>query len=429
MKLDKLLFSLGIILIPFYNDFPLFPESHLLRSPSNIFLLLLIFSVFVNKGGRFRFKSIYFKRSIVIILLSFLSLTVNLLTRSGYQAILSIKLLIILSFFLLVMHITFSFLKKIRYVFLAKLVLISFIPVLLYAFIEIGDRILKVGLFQTANQILEPILHDRIYQQGARVRGFAFEPSYFSLVLCFIFPWLLYYVQKTLKFKWILSLFFIVVYFTYSRAAYLIIIGQILLFLVLSILNGKLTKFQKGVFFSFPIVLLVTVPFWMEIVLSLFEFRSTNISNLIRFSSMLATINLGIHNPILGVGLGQSGFYLTEFYPDFIWSAYNASNWVHADTSMGSPTFSLLPSIFSDLGILGLFAFLSLWLYPIKSSLKLVFRKQAKPIDLILIILNIGLLVGSFGVDGFTFVGYWVMMGICYFRTYQIKLYTAGKYR
>lgn len=421
MSINKLLFFVGILFIPFYNDFPLFPDSHLLRSPSNIFFAVLIYINFIIKRGKVTVdnKHLIFLGALVFVI--FLSSIINSIRIEDYNVRFTIKVFVVLFFFLLVSINSYIQINKINYKIFSKYVVIAFIPVIIYSYIEIGDRIFQINIFQQLNDFVEPLLHERIYKQGARVRGFAFEPSYFSLVLGFIFPWLLYYVEKVNKGKYLLIFFMIILYFTYSRGAYLIITIQIILFVLLNRINGAYQKHNIKFAFGIILVSILFIPVSFEILKSLLEYEPNNVSNIIRFSSLVASINLGFNYPFLGVGLGQSGFYIQDYYPELIWSAYNASNWVNADTDMGSPTFSFLPSLFADLGFLGTFTFLAFWLYPLKRSVRLIRIKKARSIDTILIILNIGLLVGSFGVDSFTFIGYWIMLGISYSRHNYLK--------
>jgi hypothetical protein len=138
--------------------------------------------------------------------------------------------------------------------------------------------------------------------------------------------------------------------------------------------------------------------------------KSQDLSTSIRAAHSLAAINLWEHNPILGFGLGQSGFVLPNFYPS--WYGPNSpeySTWFPLMSIGGVPSFSFLPQISAEIGLvgictllLGIFPILRRSLFQIREDLKI--RKYFFSFC--------GFLIASFGVDGYLYFAAWLIFGI-----------------
>lgn len=453
--LNKILFNLlliSIFLLSFFNDFPFLSSRNFARSPSIYPFFISFIVIFLIIVYNLIYRKVMIKIAInnKIILISLLFLAwcglsgivnfdkiVALSSRRNTGLLVYLKNLGILVLYVNILFIINYILKHFKdqkkiFAKIRQTCLISFMVVLPYAILEIFAYSYNNNYAIRLLSTIEPLFHSRIFdiKDGLRVRGYAFEPSYFSLYIAFIFPWLLSYsfeARKKINYI-VLFVVLIVIIYSESRVGYLVFLIEFMIFILSALCFKKAKKNSISMFLVLLIVgiiLLLNSSRLMTIYHSLFEFKSNNISNVTRLASIHAAMLLGMENLIFGVGLGLAGAYLPEYYPDYAWLSYEMRSWASLrDLELGSPVFALFPRVFAEVGAIGLLIYVFLWLTVIIGVYRKVYRIniETNKIDyfgICLLASSIGLLLGSFAVDGFNFLGYWINIGMSAFYIYS----------
>ncbi|OAO76717.1 O-antigen ligase family protein [Anoxybacillus flavithermus] len=296
---------------------------------------------------------------------------------------------------------------------------LSFVVVGIYSIFEIIGIFFNESIRLTLYQI-SPYIHSfghEAYFYIKRVRSVAGEASWLAIYFIFSFPWIIYFVMRNIK-NYVINFFiigymFLIIYFTYSRTAYIIILIQILIYLYMLIKKGLLKLNYKNLIILVLAILIVILTsssileHFLENVLSLLDKDYS--SNIARIGSQIAAIQMGLNNPIFGVGLGQYAFYVKQFMP--LWALGNeeVSAWIDPyNDSIWAPVHSLFARLFAELGIIGLFLWLLLFIILVVD----VCRKVLKMDDKNNIFIGVSLLTSIIGtlLIGFTHDSYrWFM--------------------
>ena len=432
--MNSKLVSLGIILILFFNDFPLFGSSHLLRSPSFYPFIVGGLIWLIGSKGKVRWPGN--KILIIFIIFVLISLLINIFNISNIlfetAVAISVKNIIVLFFLISAMIYTYNvlMLKNDWIDFVEKTIKVSFMILVPYVLLEI--IVFYFNIFEPPFAFIEKLFHSRIYSdiEVHKIRGYAFEGSYFSLVLAFLYPWILKsFLSKNRK--WTDSILFIIflVIVTTSQSRSIVSIFMIQTFLYVFMYYKMIFKNYK-VLFSILIlasILIMIGPILVDNIKSLTEFESTNVSNIIRFYSAYYAVQIGLDNPIFGTGIGLSGGHMASYYDDSIFSAYTAINWLQNSESLSVPVFSLLPKIMAEIGVIGLLLYLFIFLNPVWQIKQLHKVKNIpdkyKEIGIAIISMVLGLMVASFAVDTYYFYGYWISLAISYTYVQKLKYY------
>jgi len=258
-----------------------------------------------------------------------------------------------------------------------------------------------------------------------RVSSTLREPTYFGNYLITIIPILLggviykqYYFAKSKKSMYfLLFLLFTALIVTFSRAPYVgMIIATLILFFISSRYNFLLTlsifiKFSlivgSGILFlSFAIrknILLIILERYFSIQIM------HDISTFERATMIITQLNIFKKFPILGVGLGNFGFYYNKFKPD----------WGYAVAESGKsffPSQNIYGEIMAETGILGITSFFLVLLLVVIIGLKTFkYSKSSfyKATSLGLVSGFVGYMVTMFAVgDFYNFPFMWVLMGL-----------------
>jgi len=432
--LNAKLISFGIILIPFFNDFSLFSGSHLLRSPSFYPFILGCFIWIFGSNANVRLPNK--KILIFFITLILFSLIINIFAISNLSfktaLFTSGKSLIVLLFLIFTMIYIYNFLisRNNWIYFIEKAVKISYIILVPYVLLEIV--VFYFNIFESPFGFIEKLFHSREYSniEVHKIRGYAFEGSYFSLVLAFLYPWILKsFLSKNRKWtdSILFIIFLIIVTTSQSRSIAAIFLIQTLLYIFM---------YYKMIFKNYKVLLSIVIlssifiiigPIILNSIKSLTEFDSTNVSNIIRFYSAYYATQIGFDSPFFGTGIGLSGGEMAYYYDEKILSVYNAKDWLLNSDSSSIPVFSLLPKIMAELGIIGLMLYLSIYLKPIWRIRQLQKLYQIpdniREVGITIITLVLGLLVASFATDTYYFYGYWVSLAIAYTYVNQLSYY------
>lgn len=228
-----------------------------------------------------------------------------------------------------------------------------------------------------------------------QLRSFTYEPAFFGIIAMFILPMLWYraFQLKEKKVLILLVLFTCMIFFTRSRTAQVVLLGEIGLLLLLSV-YGKykcwishitaiiiLTMFSFFIFLSAPI----TVSFFseseidssMSVESMAYHYYKNDVSsigientrsNIARWGNMIATFNVGMSHPILGVGAGLQHMYIADNIPAFAQCDNEINFWVRrlrekGFMETGFPNLNSYLTIMACFGIPGLFMYLLPILY------------------------------------------------------------------
>ena len=312
--------------------------------------------------------------------------------------------------------------------FIDKTIKLTFLILVPYVLLEI--IVFQFNIFDGFFTFIEKIFHSRQYTniELHKIRGFAFEGSYFSLVLAFLYPFILksfLSAKRTWNDIIMMLIFIIIILSVHSRSIIAVFLIQTLLYVFM---YYKLT-FKS----SLPIPMLIIIvilsvmgPSIGNKIMTLLVFDSNNISNIERFYSAYYAIQIGLDNPFLGVGIGFSGKHLGLYYDDNIFRSYTAINWQQNSDTFSVPVFSLLPKVMSELGLVGLLLYLGLFISPVWKIISIHKKNEIqdniKETGIAIIVMNIGLLICSFAVGTYYFYGYWVSLALAYTYIKKMKV-------
>lgn len=258
-----------------------------------------------------------------------------------------------------------------------------------------------------------------------RVSSTLKEPAYFGNYLVTVIPILLggliykqYYFAKSKKVMYFLiSLFFIALIITFSRAPYVGMIIALLVLLMTSLFYNfssvchEFLKLIIGIGAGLLFLTFITGRnIFLMVLRRFFSIQIMyDISTLERSTMIVTQLDIFKKFPILGVGLGNFGFYYNKFKPD----------WGYAVAESGSSFFhtqNIYGEIIAETGILGITSFCLVLLLVVVIGLK-TFRYSKsyyyKATSLGLVSGFVGYMVTMFAVgDFYNFPFMWVLMGL-----------------
>lgn len=313
----------------------------------------------------------------------------------------------------------------------------SFLLILVFSLIEapyvLGSDVTKplLDMYSTA------IRADEYFNYLRRMRSVSYEAP--SLAMFLPLPLIMMFTSKDSgRAKKITTLSFIIILITltFSRTALVVVMVLLLVYLYLKII--KLNIGSRFLAYNTYFLLLIFL-FCIDALLNLgvIELVTTKISslaintaddyhlasNLGRWGAQVAALSVGFDNLILGVGLGQSGFYLPDYYPDWAFGSFQVRNWVDPSDPLWPPIFSLYTRIFSELGIVAITAVIVFALYTLKKLRKAFIKSSNHRYELFLIMSFVYCLLIFAQFASFRFVYFWVLLPIIinYFETNNEK--------
>jgi hypothetical protein len=316
-----------------------------------------------------------------------------------------------------------------------KSLIFSIVFLLLSSFVDL--LAIKSGYMQNSffeNSFFRGVGHP---YETLRLRGFTQEPSYFSLVLATLYPFLILEVLKrkaSVIWLFLLSLFYIVSLFTLSKLIFISLIFLNLLILFFekvkikfsSLLFIFITVFTLAGFFNFNNLLDSNKYYIKEIfprtslVPNSFLDSSHTLENFIEFDSstitrlehMSSCFKIAFVNFPFGVGLGQAGFFIKDslsngFISDINKGLYTPL-WINLSSTGGTPSFSWPFKLVAEIGFLGI-SFLIYFFWLFIQSLKFNLRYD---INLRFFVYSFfGFLLASFAVEGNFYLTGWLIFG------------------
>lgn len=254
--------------------------------------------------------------------------------------------------------------RKNPYEFFFKYVMISFFIAGSYSAVEIMS-FLDFGSakdYLTSLNSLFRAENDLNYQM--RLRSVTSEPSSFGAYCTILLPWIIFQSGQKKRYSFILIYLILLCLLSLSRTAYVVLLVQ---FLTCFILYGE--KQRKNMAKITVIALILSGILYTQaedyfgersfdvVVMSVLDSEGTvfDLSNIARYGSQEAAINMFFDNPILGVGYGMYGFLAPDYYPQYAWISneilYRSVNWT--DSINWPSVYSLIARLFGETGMLG----------------------------------------------------------------------------
>ena len=305
------------------------------------------------------------------------------------QRILGSSFSTIARFLILILFI--PIISNINFLKLLKYMKIGFIISSLYIVIEIFDRVTPyyfdfdgLGIID----IIQPYFHHRLDYDYNRTRGFAFEPSFQALYLITALPFLVVINSRILLVIWFLCF--------YSTLSLTAVLGFVIFIYFYYGFNNKRNN----------ILLLLIVLSFFILVYFLFTYIDYPMtSSITRVGSWVAALKAIAHNPFFGVGASMSGYWVSQYYPDFFNLSFESGRWRDVGLiDFSAPTFASILTFILDFGI-PLFIFIIFFLF------KNDFLRDIKNSKLATAACY-SLIAASFGINTYAFWGYWFFLTI-----------------
>lgn len=457
-KFLKYLFILSIVLIPFDN-LPYFKSllgELSVRGSVYLFIPIIVLtfiSLLINKEifiprGRTKTNILLFFAWIIMSTVINLSSIFNnfFKGRTGNEKL--ILQLFVFAFMIFIAYCTIYIVERnnIKLKDIRRYVLFSFIPVGIVGLFEL----LTILSIIDCSKIIEKIsylvhFYNRgiVYPKG--VRSVTGEASYFAMYSAFAFPFIISYVFTENKLKnkilWgvLATFFFILILFTKSRTAYAIIFVEVFM-LFAFIISTKIDNSKKKILIVIAIELAAIIfLFNQEFTtqyggdtnsaqeLSVTGLQSSlsdsgNMSNVARLGMMRAAFNVGKDNPIFGVGIGQFGFYASQYVDETALASNEVQNWINPklETNFWPPCFSLYNRIVAEQGIIGVLLWFNMGIYCLYRLIKRVYTKRNDFLGISLLMSFIGIAICSLNSDTFAYISLWILIPL-------IDKYTSEK--
>lgn len=249
---------------------------------------------------------------------------------------------------------------------------------------------------------------------GNRLRAFTQEPSYLGMVIATLYP--ICFIRLNEKFSiprimLVVGLWLCLI-FSVSRTGLLTCF--ILTFVILLAWPRRLVLLIAallvlGTLWNY-LPQLRTNPFWGLTWIPLFNQANLDGSSLVRSAHIWASIKGWLSNPLFGQGLGQAGFTLPQFYPDWYTAASPEYGiWAPKSAFGGTPSLSFLPKLLAEIGLIGL-GILLIWAAPALKNI--IYSIKNNDLTKKYALSFIGFLLASFGVEGYLFLPAWLIMGL-----------------
>jgi hypothetical protein len=287
--------------------------------------------------------------------------------------------------------------------------------------LQVGYFIFNISIFQfILNPIYFLLRQDFLPVEGGRVSALMPEPSLLGMLLCTSLPFLLVNASsKSFFYKSIkILLVAVVIIGSNSRTFWLALFVQTIFYLVFfnRFSNQRTSRYTwiiyLFIFSLFVMSMYMIVPNFTYAINSLinpFDAENPFIeSNVVRSISISSAIQLGVSNPILGVGLGGLPFHITEI---------NELSGYYFENQNQLTATSLYARILAETGFTGLILWLFFWfaiIFNLVRNAHFLYKKniQHDSYSFALAISAIGLLVSWFSNDSLSYVNQYLILGL-----------------
>jgi hypothetical protein len=355
-----------------------------------IFLLMMGISV-IPVLSRFKLVSgrdqekIYLLPRLMLIMLGVIgiSFAANVLTikdsvflgRSGLEKFISSTIVVFYGFGIAYLTYFLSA-KKPWGNMIVKPLIISVAICFVFSFFEMAGRV--NGAMATLFRLISAPVYGsfEVLEWDTRLRSVAFEPPDFANTAGYIWPWILGTVLASKGTQRLIACFAfaalnIMILLSEARTSFVIIGGLVL------VLVGLLFIFShKGdgrdpekMFMPITIIFLMVVPAVLLLLVYQYDrliynvVADDNVSNLSRLASITAALRMFEASPVFGQGFGQFGFHVIEFMPAWGYYSYEIRAWLFGNGEFWPAVYSVYARFGADMGILGLFMWVGIWLF------------------------------------------------------------------
>jgi O-antigen ligase len=307
---------------------------------------------------------------------------------------------------------------------------ISFVICGLYSVIEIA-YLSGVG---SAGAILVHINHfilpERLPLYPGRLRSVSGEASWFAMYCSMVMPWLLSYLFSESRRRWryliCFAYFILLVALTKSRTAYVITTIQFGLFCFGVLISAGRQKSHRWRVLTIFLALVAMFGLTMvnlnssgKSLIDVFASLASkkNMSNIARFGAQFAGYKMALDHPVFGVGLGQYGFHVADYIPDWSLVSEEIRIWISpTEGTSWAPVHNIYARIASETGFMGLLLWISLWGSVLLGCIRkyrsnTVASGQPDYVGLALVVSIVGVLLSGLNADSFRFFGYWLSLG------------------
>lgn len=308
--------------------------------------------------------------------------------------------------------------------------LISFVICGLYSVVEIAFLSGSGSAAMMLAILNHYILPETLNLYPGRLRSVSGEASWFAMYCSMVMPWLLSYLFSECRQKWryflCFAYFILLVVLTKSRTAYVITTIQFGLFCFGVLISAGSQKSNRVraltiflalvLLFGLTLVTLKSSGYGLtEVFVSLASKR--NLSNIARFGAQQAGYKMALDHPAFGVGLGQYGFHVADYIPDWALVSVEIRKWISpAEGTAWAPVHNIYVRVASETGFVGLLLWISIWVSVLfgctrKYRFNSLASGQPDYVGMALIISIVGVLLSGLNADSFRFFGYWLSLG------------------
>lgn len=457
-KIYTILFFLGIFFIPF-NEFEGFSFLGEYKNEAATYFFLGAFLLVITEN--ILEKKLYFpyKNKLIFVLICFLIWTA-ICTIVNYETVLHnfykqtsgvsryIRQTISMAMTLVVFTYTFwNVIKNYNYreivLKVRKVLLYSLFFVFIYGCIEILIVFFGQGFLLPILKLFDffPFVNTEISVNRMGISSVTFEMPALANYLVTITGFMLSYIvtsKKITRFVPILMILILMV-FSDSRTALIIVTFQVFIFIVMLYLHEEYREKTKAFVKIASILVLILFAVNSKTIVTKTSERldglnfsknlTTNISNKSRFGMQYAALEVFKDNPIFGTGLGQGTYHMLKYYP--YWATtknYEFEIWYkNQKIKSFPPLFNMYTRLLAEVGIVGFSLFCFLVLLPILYSLSLWKKADDKDkfIGVILFLSFIGFAINWLQIDFFRQYGFplCLMILIQVINTYSQRKY------
>ena len=246
-----------------------------------------------------------------------------------------------------------------------------------------------------------------------RLRGYTQEPSYLGMVIATLYPFVLLRLEARTTVSGLLLVLGVWVCLVFSLSK--VGLGTCAFFTIVWLL-GQRGKMWRSILLAGALSAILLAVMDFEALLdsnrhyiAQWEDDGIDISTFTRVGHMVAAFNVWLDHPFLGVGLGQSGYVLPDYYPTWLWQSPEAQHWASAAMQGGTPTFAFIPKLFAEIGLLGVLVLL----IGVLPTARMTLRHWREDYYVRAFGSSfICFLISTFGVEGWQYLPGWIVFGV-----------------
>lgn len=261
-----------------------------------------------------------------------------------------------------------------------KPIAISALICVVYSVFEILSKKggIASGFFGALDDFVHAGWNPSVYNAGwdERIRSVSFEAPAFGNYVGFAWPWLMAaWIDNTSRSRrgyfvvWLLLT--AIELYSFSRTAIVMMGGSIALLALLryGYMPARFRPSGRIMRRLLTVAILAASALVVAVAASKFEryeasvIAGSSVSDLTRLAYTEATVKMMVSHPAFGLGLGQFAFWLLDYVPSWAYLSYEVADWAaHAPPVHYWPaTYSVYGRLASELGAVGLVAWIVLW--------------------------------------------------------------------